>query len=284
MNISRKSESPVTPEQVLVRLGEDQAWGEITPEGGLAVFTARNRFASPVLLAPPEILREMLAQEWLLTHPGQDSRRVISPLGRARLRRTQAQDAPYRAQHHMLQERVEQDSQGRRETVRVNAFESPLGWLIQRKDRKGKPMISLEQFAAGEKLRRDFTLANLTPRLTAAWDSPVAGAKRGGPVEPGHLSDTVLAAKSRLRAALALLGDGLEGIALLVCCHLTGLEDAERQLGWPARSGKVVLGIALDRLAAHYGIHTGGAPKARPRVFAQNPENGPEPEKNFRIL
>lgn len=264
---SDKSVCPGAIQQVLTRMGEAQAWGEITPEGGLAIFTARNKFASPVFMAAPETLRAMMAAELLTAHPGQGSLRILSPLGRARLRRAAVNDAPFRAQHQRVRELAEKDTQGRLKTVRVNDFESPLGWLIQRKDRKGKPMISMDQFAAGEKLRRDFTLANLSPRLTAAWDSPVAGARRSGPADPGHLSDTVLAAKTRLRAALAVLGPGLESVALLVCCHLTGLEETERQLGWPARSGKVVLGIALDRLAAHYGINLGGTPKTRSRVF-----------------
>ena len=45
---------------------------------------------------------------------------------------------------------------------------------------------------------------------------------------------------------------GLGDVALRVCCFLEGIEAAEQHLGWAARSGKIVLRIALQRLVGHY--------------------------------
>ena len=58
----------------------------------------------------------------------------------------------------------------------------------------------------------------------------------------------------RVAKAMEALGPGLSDIVFRVCCFLEGLETAEKRLGWSARSGKVVLKIALERLAPHYGI------------------------------
>jgi len=41
-------------------------------------------------------------------------------------------------------------------------------------------------------------------------------------------------------------------VALRCCCYLEGLETAEKKMGWSARSGKIVLRIALHRLKRHY--------------------------------
>ena len=59
--------------------------------------------------------------------------------------------------------------------------------------------------------------------------------------------------------ALRDLGPGLSDVALRVCCQLEGLEVAERRMGWAARSGKVVLRIALQRLRRHYEENYGKA-------------------------
>ena len=64
----------------------------------------------------------------------------------------------------------------------------------------------------------------------------------------------MLAAKQRFAAAMRAAGPGLADILFDVCCHLSGLEQSERSRGWPRASAKVVLQIALDRLAQHYGM------------------------------
>ncbi len=49
-------------------------------------------------------------------------------------------------------------------------------------------------------------------------------------------------------------GPGLSDILWRVVCACEGLSVAEKALGWPVRAGKLVLGMALDRLADHYGL------------------------------
>lgn len=139
----------------------------------------------------------------------------------------------------------------------VNECESPLAWLARRKDANGKPMIDASQFAAGERLRADFTRAAMTPRVGANLTSPVAHSRRsGGGEDAAHFSDLVIAAKERLNHALDAAGPEFSGLLLDVCCFLKGLETVEHERRWPRRTSKIVLGLALDRLARHYGIAT----------------------------
>jgi hypothetical protein len=78
-------------------------------------------------------------------------------------------------------------------------------------------------------------------------------------------------ARTRLNKALAAAGPALADLLFDVCCHLSPLEQVEDARGWARRSGRVVLKIALDRLAAHYGF---GQVRQRGRITAWSQEAG----------
>lgn len=143
--------------------------------------------------------------------------------------------------------------------VVVDEAESPLVWLARRKGRDGRPLIDASALEAGERLRRDLTLAQTLPNVTSRWDGmPSSGA--AGP-SPGHVSDLVLAARQRVTQALEAVGPDCAGLLVDVCGFLKGLERVEGERGWPRRSARIVLTLALAQLARHYGL----GPQARGR-------------------
>lgn len=136
-------------------------------------------------------------------------------------------------------------SHGRGRSVTVNVAESPLAWL------RARGLVDARQFEAGERLRGDYERASLAPGVTMRWQARVDGGGGGG-TDPATAQ---LAAKRRFDAATAALGRGLADIAWRVICAGEALPAAEKGLGWPTRSGRLVLTLALDRLADHYGLH-----------------------------
>ena len=136
--------------------------------------------------------------------------------------------------------------------VLVNDSESPLAWLARRKGRDGRMMISAEQFLAGERLRAEFTRAQMSPRVTSSWEAPSGKSSGGGGA--GEMTDLIVASRQRMQQAMTACGPEFSGLLMDVCCFLRGLEDVERERGWPPRSAKVVLQLALDKLARHYGL------------------------------
>ncbi len=156
----------------------------------------------------------------------------------------------FRRQHLALAERQIDTEHGRSRVI-VDESESPLAWLARRRGRDGRALIESHQLQAGERLRAEFTRAQLMPRTTSNWASPISTGRRGE--RAGASTETMIAARQRVRHALDGAGPEFAGLLLDVCCFLKGLEDIERERAWPARSAKVVLQLALDRLARHYG-------------------------------
>lgn len=135
-------------------------------------------------------------------------------------------------------------------SVTVNLAESPLGWLFARGH------VDQRQLEAGELLRADWERAQLGQRVTMAWDAAPVSRSRGGSAERVDLSSSQLDAKRRFETAVAAAGPGLSDILWRVVCAGEGMRNAETALGWPARAGKLVLGLALDRVADYYRINS----------------------------
>lgn len=154
--------------------------------------------------------------------------------------------------HRVWEDRVIEDPEdGRRRQTRVNIAESPLLVLARRRDHDGQAFLTPGMVTAGERLREDFELAQMGPRVTQNWDgfmtSGIDVSRGGGGYRGGSES-----ARDRVAVALRDLGPGMGDIVLRVCCFLEGIEMTERRLGWSARSGKIVLRLALMRLERHY--------------------------------
>ena len=129
--------------------------------------------------------------------------------------------------------------------VTINLAESPLGWLFAR----GR--LSERQYDAGERLRADWERAQLSPSVTMRWDA--VRVKSTG--DSGlHGAERQIAAKARFDGAVAAAGPGLADVLWRVVCAGEGLPDAEKALAWPVRSGKLVLSLALDRVAEFYRL------------------------------
>jgi hypothetical protein len=135
---------------------------------------------------------------------------------------------------------------------KLDTSESPLAWLRRRKDRHGQRLITAPQFEAGERLRADLWFGQMTPRVTVDWSGGGGGGHPSG--QGVDVSDAVITAQQRVRSALDAAGPEFAGLLIDVCGHLKGLEAIELDRGWPPRSGKVVLQIALTALARHYGL------------------------------
>lgn len=139
----------------------------------------------------------------------------------------------------------------------LNAAESPLYRLRYRSDGKSPPYLSQHQFDAGERLRADFERADFAARITANWGAERVDGGSHAAISDNriaHVADSAIDARRRVHAAFDAVGPELAAVLYYVCCLAGGLEQAERFLALPPRSGKAILALSLTRLARHYRL------------------------------
>jgi hypothetical protein len=193
-------------------------------------------------------IAQALRQGWLA--PGQVEGRTVLLLTAEGRRHAQSFDAVAEdSSKQVLETKLVGVAEGEAVYATVNVAESPLAWL---RSRAGGHALTQTEFEAGERLRDDYTIAGMAPRVTADWSRPLVDRQSGNGRET--LSLSALAARDRVRKALTSVGPGLSDVLLSVCCFLHGLEESEKRLQWPRRSAKLVLKFALQRLAEHYGL------------------------------
>lgn len=253
--------------RILRRLSEPGACLAVAKEMEKAVVVRDTGDGQSVRTAVVDrpVAEAMALNDWISGgNEGRIARYRITPSGRAALKRFIAEDDEDRntfgTQHREMQTRQlptgTEGERGRR--VRYNVAESPLVALSRRRDKDGRSFLSDQMVAAGERLREDFELAQMGPRVAQNWDRFLTGGDRGSFSGDSGLAEGPKAARDRVLAALTDLGPGLGDVVLRCCCFLEGMEAVERRMGWSARSGKIVLRIALQRLCRHYDEREAG--------------------------
>ena len=242
--------------RVFRRFVEPQCCAKRVNDKEFGLFVSRNAWRKPVLRIRQDLWTLFERRDLVRAADEAASPTVWYPseAGHAYWRRLHAAADPFRAQHQLRGRRTI-SLEGAPFVAETNETETTLGWLARRKGAGGKPLVSEIQVEAGERLRRDFTLAQLNPRVTADWSMALGPDGSGRRLrDPAEATDRALAARERFARAVGAVGMGLSGVLVEVCCNQRGLEEIERSFGWPQRAAKVVLQIALDRLAEHYRI------------------------------
>lgn len=141
--------------------------------------------------------------------------------------------------------------------TQINCRDNPLLWLRTRRTKSGAPLIDAAQYEAGCRLAADYRRAGLDSLARGSLDmAGTSGRRKTGGRQGGTVSDAALDARQRYRKAVDAVGPDFAPVLNDVCCIEVGLGDLERKNGWPPRSGKFIVRLALSALARHYGLLT----------------------------
>lgn len=123
--------------------------------------------------------------------------------------------------------------------ARLYAPDPPVIALSRRRDKTGDPFLTTEHVKIAERIREDYEIAALSDPKLKKWSYVQRHIER---CDHPDLS----LSRDRLLVMLSRLGPSMGEAIYRCCCRLEGLESLERRKFWSARSGKIVLRIALE--------------------------------------
>lgn len=225
---------------------------------GFGVFAGADRRRRPFATASEREVREAAAAGALIRAEGGYT---LTAEGRARISRADGRtDQPFADQHRNLALRTIMEPDGPRAVLADSEACAPLARYL--KPQGGKPaLLEPVHASAAAILVRDYERSALTSRVTMNWSPVSGGTTRSAPKDRAEAPVSRLDAQARVLDALDSVGPGLDRLLTNVLLRDVGMGKAERELGWPERTGAPALKLALDRLAIHYRL------KARERVL-----------------
>lgn len=175
------------------------------------------------------------------------------------LRRAYLDTDAFAAQHRVIV-RAADDS-------KINRAESPLSRLATASGCEA--FLEPHHVEVGERVRRLVERAQLQPRLTMTYSLSRAAGSVGR--SPADISDLAADARRDVASIHRVLPRDCAGVVIDVCGLLKGLQQVERERGWPRRSAKLVLRIGLEQLAQYYGLgpFARGLERGQPRSWIE---------------
>ena len=134
------------------------------------------------------------------------------------------------------------------------------GYILRRLSKErgpnGQQFLNVHDLQAGELFQRDYARCFGTDNQGAQSLAHVNVDRTRVNVQEYRTIEQI-DANQAFNAAKAVLGPGLEQAALIICGEGKSLEVLEREQHWVRGSGRMILKLALQRLAHHYGTYPG---------------------------
>lgn len=214
------------------------------------VFPKGDRRRRPLAKITHEDLHLLLAEGALQPAGFAGCYRLSGP-GHAFRARDAADAEPWRAQHGEIVERMVMNDAGDFHPMRGADIAGPFGRLLRA---TAPGFFTPRDVAAARTLWEDWEKSQRGLVGGSNWSAPPRGSASRG---PGGAQETAangaIDARRRVDAALGALPLSLSNAVRAACIDGLGFDAIERMCRWPARSGKLVLKLALDLLANHYG-------------------------------